>query len=70
MYPSATLNCYSKGWYLIRISPLNAGKTSIECEYYKHKDTSIEDMEEFLAFGKQVQREVFRPFVPVSPEGF
>jgi hypothetical protein len=69
MYPSATLNCYSKGWYLIRISPLSAGKTSIECEYYKHKDTSIEDMEEFLAFGKQVQREVFRTFVPVSPEG-
>jgi hypothetical protein len=58
MYPSATLNCYSKGWYVIRISPLSAGRTSIECEYYKHKDTTIEEMEEFLSFGKQVQKEV------------
>lgn len=58
MYPSATLNCYSKGWYLIRISPLSAGKTSIECEYYKHKDATTAEMEEFLSFGKQVQKEV------------
>jgi len=58
MYPSATLNCYSKGWYLIRISPLSAGRTNIECEYYKHKATSLVEMEDFLAFGKQVQKEV------------
>jgi len=58
MYPSATLNCYSTGWYLIRISPLSAGRTSVECEYYKHKDATNEEMEEFLSFGKQVQKEV------------
>jgi len=58
MYPGATLNCYSKGWYLIRISPKSAGTTEVECEYYRHKDTTDAEMEDFLAFGKQVQKEV------------
>ena len=43
---------------MIRISAHSAGRTSVECEYYKHKDATIEEMEEFLAFGKQVQKEV------------
>ena len=30
----------------------------MECEYYKHKDAKDEEMEEFLSFGKQVQKEV------------
>src|SRR5271154_6675135 len=63
MYPSATLNCYSTGWYLIRISPLSSGRTSVECEYYKNKNATVAEMEEFLAFGKQVQKEVTCPFV-------
>ena len=58
MYPSATLNCYSKGWYIIRVSPSSAGKTNIECEYYRQKNTTTAEMEEFLSFGKQVQKEV------------
>lgn len=58
MYPGASLNCYSKGWYLIRVSPLSAGRTNVECEYYKHKDATVDEMEEFLRFGKQVQHEV------------
>jgi hypothetical protein len=60
MYPGATLNCYSKGWYLIRISALSAGRTNVECEYYKHKDATVVEMEEFLSFGKQVQKEVLK----------
>jgi len=51
---------------VIRISPLSAGRTSIECEYYKHKDTTIEEMEEFLSFGKQVQKEVSLMFYKVN----
>jgi len=37
---------------------LSAGKTSVECEYYKHRDATDTEMEDFLSFGKQVQKEV------------
>jgi hypothetical protein len=37
---------------------MSAGQTSVECEYFKHKDATIDEMEEFLSFGKQVQKEV------------
>jgi hypothetical protein len=43
---------------LIRVSPMSAGRTSVECEYYKHRSATSAEMEEFLAFGKQVQKEV------------
>jgi hypothetical protein len=69
MYPSATLNCYSKGWYLIRISPLSSDRTNIECEYYKHKAATLAEMEEFLAFGKQVQKEVRSYYISIINGG-
>jgi hypothetical protein len=49
---------------------LSAGKTNVECEYYKHKDATIAEMEEFLTFGKQIQEEVNLISYKVDPGGF
>ncbi|KAK2021377.1 ISP domain-containing protein [Colletotrichum zoysiae] len=58
-YPNTGVNCYSPGWYLIRVSPLSVDRTRIDLEYYKRKDISKAEMDEFITFGKQVQTEDF-----------
>jgi hypothetical protein len=61
MYPYSMLNCYSKGWYLIRLCPTSVDVTKIFVDYYMRKWTTNEEREQFLSFGKKIQKEVMTP---------
>jgi hypothetical protein len=69
IYPINGLSAYSPAWYLMRVCPESETRTRIEMEYYKHKSLTDAEMDVFVEFGKQVQKEVCSvpPPVPISP---
>lgn len=57
-YPNSGINCYEPAWYSMRVIPLDKNKTRLEYEIFAKKGLEESQIQDFITFLKQVEKEV------------
>jgi hypothetical protein len=57
-YPNSGINCYEPAWYSMRVIPLDKNKTRLEYEIFGKKGLEESQIQDFITFLKQVEKEV------------
>ena len=65
-YPNSGINCYEPAWYSMRVIPLDKNKTRLEYEIFAKKGLEESQIQDFITFLKQVEKEVISPRTPFS----